>query len=157
MLMTNQLPINWYMVHKAKNIQYEPWCEQWKCEQEQIQDTVDHVLFACPGDIYKKPRKKMINEVIQIYRKHNQMHQKQENKIEIIEDQYDEQYAKLFIYPSLKLSPEQRAMVHKEVIKYILHTRGEIMEERYGKGECKKCDEKTYNQKWRYTEDDEAE
>ena len=53
MLITNQIPTNWYMVHKTCNITYDTWCESWQCKQIQFPETIKHILFECPNDNYQ--------------------------------------------------------------------------------------------------------
>ena len=80
----------------------------------------------------------MIKQVLNICRKYNQAQKDERSKIETNYNQDEDKYAKLFLYPSHKLDAEERAKIHKEVIKYIMATRSDLIWHRYNKGGMQK-------------------
>ena len=144
MIMTAQIPTNWYMVHKACNITYEPWCESWQCEQIQDPETITHLLFKCPNEHYQQERKQMINQVQDVYDKYYKNTTKKEDKIILHDIESDDDYARYFLYPPLKMTLQHRLDMHKAVITYIKRTRNDLIQERYAKGGCMKFDVRGY-------------
>ena len=92
MLMTNQLPINWYMTHKAENITCDPWCEECRCEQTRTPETIPHILFECEADKYILHRQEMIQTVIQIYQQYNSTKKDKRDEIKINYEMDDDEF-----------------------------------------------------------------
>ena len=55
---------------------------------------------------------------------------------------------KLYLYPSSTIKPEHRANIYKEIIKYIMITRRDLITQRYAKGGCMKVGRGEYKIKW---------
>ncbi len=137
MLMTGSLPVNVYMVYKANNFNYEPWCEHWECNNGNIQtqESIEHILFDCPDIRYKKQREIMIRRIKKEYDDFDNLIIDEKKKLNFCEKRNDEKYVKQFIFPSFRLKIEQRVKIIKSICCYIKNTRYDLIK-RYKEGNC---------------------
>ena len=156
LLLTMQLPFNYYMVHKAMNTNYDDLCCYPNCnESEQIEDLY-HALLICPDPKLIKHRNRMIEEVRTEYDIHKEQTLrlpscKQPKKIvEFFEkpilqqgddDDYDPDpkrlYLKQFIFPDFQMDIKRRMCIFKAIKFYIINARPDIIDKIKNK-ECMK-------------------
>ncbi len=155
MLMTAQLPTNSYMVHKAHNLEFEPWCEYHECHQQQTQESIEHVLFQCNQPSYKTPRNNLIKIVHEVYSEHNKSIADAKDIICYDPSQLKSiEYLKLFIFPSFKLTIELRVKIIKALCQFIKTTNVHLIQ-RYLNGLCIRINDKNYLKKYGQIDEDD--
>ncbi len=154
--MTGHLPVNVYMVYKANNYNYEPWCEYWECDDgnNQIQESIEHILFDCPDIRYKEHRELMIKRVKKEYDDFDKIIIEDKKKLKFKDNRNDENYVKQFIYPPLRLKIEQRVQIIKSLCCFIKNTRYDLIK-RYKEGNCIRNNNEKYINKYGNNENGE--
>ena len=119
MLYTNHFPVNSFWHDKLHMAHVSPLCNNSKCMQAHINESLFHFLVECPQ--YEQNRKIMVESVQNLYNKHNMLN-KQDHKVYFIRNKHDQRYLQQFIFPSKQISMDIRVRILKSLIKFIIST-----------------------------------